>query len=81
MTLLVLTRGEQGGLPAADASGMPALRETEQRAASARLGVRDVRFLEGYRDGWLEPTFELQREIVLDEGPLGGMFGIVPLNG
>jgi LmbE family N-acetylglucosaminyl deacetylase len=28
------------------------------------LGVTDVRFLEGFRDGWLDPTHELQREIV-----------------
>jgi LmbE family N-acetylglucosaminyl deacetylase len=64
VVLLVVTRGEQGGLPDADAAGMPAQREAEQRAAAARLGVHDVRFLEGYRDGWLEPTFELQRDIV-----------------
>src|SRR6478736_6128321 len=30
----------------------------------AAVGVKDVRFLDGYRDGWLEPTWELQREIV-----------------
>lgn len=64
MTLLCLTRGEQGGRPDADTLAMPALREAEQRAASGELGVTDVRFLDGYRDGWLEPTFELQRDIV-----------------
>ena len=64
VTLLVVTRGEQGGLADADPDGMPALREAEQRAASAGLGVTDVRFLSGYRDGWLEPTFELQHDIV-----------------
>ena len=64
VTLLVVTRGEQGGLAHADAAGMPAQREAEQRAASARLGVHDVRFLDGYRDGWLEPSFALQRDIV-----------------
>ena len=64
VTILCLTRGEQGGTADADPAQMPARREREQRAASAVLGVRDVRFLDGYRDGWLEPTFELQREIV-----------------
>lgn len=64
VTLLCVTRGEQGGLPDADSAAMPALREAEQRAASAHLGVTDVRFLDGYRDGWLEPTFDLQRDIV-----------------
>ncbi len=64
VTLLCLTRGEQGARPDADADAIPALREREQRAASAQVGVRDVRFLDGYRDGWLEPSFELQRDIV-----------------
>jgi LmbE family N-acetylglucosaminyl deacetylase len=64
VVLLVLTRGEQGGLPDADARAMPAQREAEQRAASTVLGVSEVRFLDGYRDGWLEPSLELQREIV-----------------
>ncbi|MBP6997553.1 MAG: PIG-L family deacetylase [Phycicoccus sp.] len=64
VTLLVLTHGEQGARPDADITTIPALREAEQRAASAQVGVSDVRFLEGFRDGWLEPTFELQRHIV-----------------
>ena len=33
---------------------MPALREAEQRAAAAQLGVSDVRFLDGYADGELD---------------------------
>ena len=41
-----------------------AIREREQVAASAALGVKDVRFLPGHRDGWLEPSWELQRQIV-----------------
>ncbi len=64
VTLLCLTHGEQGARPDADISAIPALREAEQRAASAELGLTDVRFLSGHRDGWLEPTFDLQREIV-----------------
>src|SRR5664280_1828409 len=43
---------------------MPAIREREQVAASAALGVKDVRFLSGHRDGWLEPSWELQLQIV-----------------
>jgi LmbE family N-acetylglucosaminyl deacetylase len=43
---------------------MPAIREREQVAASAELGVRDVRFLPGHRDGWLEPSWDLQRQMV-----------------
>lgn len=64
VTLLCVTHGEQGARPDADIASIPALREREQRAASAALGVTDVRFLDGYRDGWLEATFDLQRDIV-----------------
>lgn len=64
VTLVVCTRGDQGGLEGADIASMGALREQEQRAASAVLGISDVRFLDGYRDGWLEPTWELQRDLV-----------------
>lgn len=64
VTLLVVTRGDQGGLADEDMSAQTARREAEQRAASAVVGVSDVRFLDGFRDGWLEPTFELQKEIV-----------------
>ena len=64
VTLLLCTRGEQGGFDDTPRSEMPAIREREQRTASAELGVSDVRFLDGWSDGWLEPTFELQRAIV-----------------
>nr|NLD40231.1 PIG-L family deacetylase [Actinomycetales bacterium] len=64
VTLLVVTRGDQGGLADEDMTVVTARREAEQRAASAVVGVSDVRFLDGFRDGWLEPTFELQKEIV-----------------
>ncbi len=64
VTVLCCTHGEQGARPDADISLIPALREREQRAASACLGVTDVRFLDGHRDGWLVPSFELQRDIV-----------------
>src|SRR5512143_1823278 len=52
VTVLLCTRGEQGGFDDTPREQMPAIREAEQRAASAELGVKDVRFLEGYRDGW-----------------------------
>ena len=64
VTELYLTRGEQGGRPDADTEAMPRIREREQRAAAHLRGVEDVRFLEGYRDGWLVPEFELVRRIV-----------------
>ncbi|MFZ0159484.1 MAG: PIG-L deacetylase family protein [Kineosporiaceae bacterium] len=64
LTYLLCTRGEQGGFDDTPREAMPALREAEQRAAAAAVGVHDVRFLDGYRDGWLEPTHDLQRDIV-----------------
>ena len=64
VSYLLCTRGEQGGFDDTPRDQMPALREREQRAAAAALSVTDVRFLDGYRDGWLEPTHELQRDIV-----------------
>ncbi len=64
VTLLSLTHGEQGARPDADIEQLAGLREQEQQAASAELGITDVRFLDGYRDGWVEPSFDLQRDIV-----------------
>jgi len=64
VTYLLCTRGDQGGFDDTPREQMPALREREQREAAAQVGVDDVRFLDGFRDGWLEPSHELQREIV-----------------
>src|SRR5450631_500795 len=64
VTILLCTHGEQGGFDDTSRDQMPDIREREQVAASAALGVKDVRFLPGHRDGWLEPTWELQRQIV-----------------
>ncbi|WP_426562856.1 PIG-L deacetylase family protein [Angustibacter sp. McL0619] len=63
VTYLLCTYGDQGGFDDTPREQMPVIREAEQRAAAAAVGVQDVRFLSGYRDGWLEPTFELQRDI------------------
>lgn len=64
VTLLVCTHGEQGGFDDDQHEAMPQIREREQRAASAEVGIHDVRFLDGFRDGWLQPSYELQKEIV-----------------
>lgn len=64
VTYLLCTRGDQGGFDDTPREQMAGLREKEQRDAASAVGVRDVRFLEGYRDGWLEPTFDLQRDMV-----------------
>jgi LmbE family N-acetylglucosaminyl deacetylase len=64
VTYLLCTRGDQGGFDDTPRELMPALREQEQRDAAAAVGVDDVRFLDGFRDGWLEPDHDLQRAIV-----------------
>lgn len=64
VTYLLCTRGEQGGFDDTPREEMPGIREREQRDAAAALGVQDVRFVDGFRDGWLEPGHDLQREIV-----------------
>jgi LmbE family N-acetylglucosaminyl deacetylase len=63
VTYCVCTDGDAGGFdPAVDRAEIPAIRRAEQQAAAAAVGVSDVRFL-GYRDGALEPTQELRRDI------------------
>ena len=59
----VVTDGEAGGSDRSAArSEVAALRRDEQRAAAARVGVSDVRFL-GYPDGRVTCTLELRRDI------------------
>ncbi|MFP5347818.1 MAG: PIG-L deacetylase family protein [Actinomycetes bacterium] len=63
VTYLVLTHGEQGGLDDTPRDEIPRIREAEQRAAAKPVGVDDVRFLTGYRDGYVEVTHDLVRDI------------------
>jgi LmbE family N-acetylglucosaminyl deacetylase len=64
ITYLVATHGEEGGFDDTPREQMPVIREREQRDAAAAVGVHDVRFLTGFRDGWLEPNRELVGAIV-----------------
>jgi LmbE family N-acetylglucosaminyl deacetylase len=63
VTYLLVTRGDAGGFDDTPRDQMPLLRETEQRAAAAEVGVDDVRFLDGYPDGMLEVSQGLVRDI------------------
>jgi LmbE family N-acetylglucosaminyl deacetylase len=63
VSYLLVTRGDAGGFDDTPRDRMPALREAEQRAAAAELGVTDLRFLDGYADGVVTPTIELRRDI------------------
>ncbi len=59
----VVTSGDAGGfdpdVPRGDIAG---IRQAEQRAAAAQVGVSDVRFL-GYPDGQVEVSLDLRRDI------------------
>jgi LmbE family N-acetylglucosaminyl deacetylase len=63
VTYLVCTDGNRGSNdPEMTPEKLARLRHSEQRAAAAELGVKDVIFL-GYDDGSLQPTLELRREL------------------
>jgi len=64
VSYVLCTNGDQGG----EESGhkkeeMPAIRQREQRAAGAVIGVTDITFL-NYVDGHLEPSIALRKDIV-----------------
>lgn len=62
---LVLTDGASGSAdPAMTRERLVGLREAEQRAACAALGVEDVQFL-GYPDGYLEPSIAVRRQVAV----------------
>jgi LmbE family N-acetylglucosaminyl deacetylase len=63
VSYLIVTRGDAGGFDETPREEMPRLREAEQRAAAAELGVKDIEFLNGYFDGQLTPTIKLRRDI------------------
>jgi LmbE family N-acetylglucosaminyl deacetylase len=63
VSYLLVTRGDAGGFDDTPREQMPILREAEQRAAAAAIGVKQVEFLEGYRDGVLTASIGLRRDI------------------
>jgi LmbE family N-acetylglucosaminyl deacetylase len=59
----MITSGDAGGFdPAVPRDQIAGIRELEQRAAAAEVGVSDVRFL-GYPDGHLVVSLDLRRDI------------------
>jgi LmbE family N-acetylglucosaminyl deacetylase len=62
VTYCICTSGDAGGFDDTPRREMGPLREREQRAAAAELGVEDVCFL-GYPDGRLTASLELRRDI------------------
>src|SRR6266545_2916703 len=60
---LLMTRGDKGSdNPAADPVALASLREGEQRAAAAEIGVTMVDFL-GEPDGQVEPSLRLRERV------------------
>ncbi|MGD9935312.1 MAG: PIG-L deacetylase family protein [Dehalococcoidia bacterium] len=63
ITYVVVTKGDKGSEdPAMTPTKLTAIREAEQRAAGAVLGVRNFEFL-GYPDAYLRHTLELRRDL------------------
>ncbi len=59
----IVTNGDAGGSDhSVPREEIPAIRQSEQRAAAAAVGVSDVRFL-GYVDGELVVSHDLRRDI------------------
>ena len=64
VSYVFFTNGDQGGEESGIAKeDMPAVRQREQRAAGAAVGVTDITFL-NYVDGHLEATIQLRKDIV-----------------
>jgi LmbE family N-acetylglucosaminyl deacetylase len=63
VSYLLVTRGDAGGFDDTPREQMPILREAEQRAAAAAIGVKQVEFLDGYADGTVTPSIPLRRDI------------------
>jgi LmbE family N-acetylglucosaminyl deacetylase len=62
ITYVVVTSGNRGGDGTRSETELAAIRESEQRAAAAVLGIREVVFLE-HEDGYLTPSMDLRRDI------------------
>jgi len=64
VTYVIITRGDKGSdAPDMTPERLTALRMTEQRAAAALLGVKEVVFLD-YHDGELYPDMRLREDLV-----------------
>lgn len=63
VTLLVATAGDAGGIGNVAREDIAGVRMREQRAAAEVLGFAEVFFLDGYRDGSVQVTDGLVRDI------------------
>ncbi|NKX53805.1 PIG-L family deacetylase [Arthrobacter sp. E918] len=63
VTYCIMTDGDAGGFDESHRAGIVAMRAREQKAAAGLVGVEDIRFL-GQRDGYLEPTHDVVKQVV-----------------
>lgn len=63
VTYLLVTSGDAGGFDDTPREEMPVLRRREQELAAREVGVGDVRWLTGYRDGSVTANDDLVRDI------------------
>ena len=59
----IMTDGDAGGFDPAQREEIVRLRNAEQQRAAALVGVTDIHYLH-QRDGYLEPSHEVMREVV-----------------
>ncbi|WP_427130136.1 PIG-L deacetylase family protein [Pseudarthrobacter sp. S9] len=59
----IMTDGDAGGFDAGQRDEIVRLRTAEQQRAAALVGVTDIHYLH-QRDGFLEPSLEVMREVV-----------------
>lgn len=63
VTYVIITKGDKGSDdPEMTSERLTVIREAEQRAAGAILGVKNYEFM-GYPDGYLVHTLELRRDV------------------
>jgi len=63
ITYVIITKGDKGSDdPNMTSERLTTIREAEQRAAGAVLGVRNYEFM-GYPDGYLQHSLELRRDV------------------
>ncbi len=63
VTYCIMTDGDAGGFDDAHRPDIVAMRQSEQKAAAALVGVEDIRWL-GYADGYLEASHDVIRDVV-----------------
>lgn len=61
--LIVTDNGAGSNEPGADLEALRRTRRDEAVASAQAVGAREVRFLSGYKDGHLEPTMALRKEL------------------